>query len=242
MKATKRGGRRPGGQPRVSDDVKPGIRERLRECMVDFMRVKTYEQFASALDIRRPTITRWFGKKPTTPGTAHILALAEKANIQPTWLLLGEGPQQRGASKPIEEIGAALHAHVSGVLARELGLSEAFTGATIPSPANLLREVIDRHRGEVSRKAARKNTLEELESQKKSVLAAALGRIKREQAVRALLALHDRISTDAYADVRDLPPPRVYEPPYVMAPPLLPPLDPRRLPGRASSAASVDNR
>jgi hypothetical protein len=46
------------------------------------------------------------------PSTAHVLALAQRANINPSWLLLGEGPELRGTETRLPDVASAVRAAV----------------------------------------------------------------------------------------------------------------------------------
>lgn len=115
-----------GGQPHVPLQKKREIRDRIRHSYQKLLGFFTYDGFARYIDIPRTTITAWLGNPPRVPSTAHILAFAERANINPTWLLLGEGPELRGMSYPEAEMATALeqtvraHLTAKGLEEREL--------------------------------------------------------------------------------------------------------------------------
>lgn len=112
-----------GGQPSISLQKKREIRDRIRQCYKKIVGVLTYDGFARHLGVPRTTITGWFGNPPRVPSSAHVLALAERANVSPTWLLLGEGPELRGMPLPATDLAPALEqALQSHLLAKGAGI------------------------------------------------------------------------------------------------------------------------
>jgi hypothetical protein len=115
------------------------IRARLR----DF--IDTYVGSQYALERRCPgighsTVTGWFKARPTMPSATSIAELAKRANLNPNWLLLGEGPPLRGGAEGniLERYRDAVVAEVAAAehLARDQVL------AWVPFPDALLRAAV----------------------------------------------------------------------------------------------------
>lgn len=113
-----------GGQPHIPLQKKREIRDRIRHSYQTLLGLLTYDRFARYLGIPRTTITAWLGNPPRIPSTAHVLAFAQRANVSPTWLLLGEGPELLGMPSPACEIGTALEQTVRAHLTAK-GIGEA---------------------------------------------------------------------------------------------------------------------
>src|SRR5712692_1491680 len=63
-------------------------------------RFESQSALARHLGIPRPTIAGWFQGQPKVPDPAHMIVMAVKDRLSPTWLLLGQGPELIGAALP----------------------------------------------------------------------------------------------------------------------------------------------
>ena len=139
---------RRGGQPKIRKWRREAIQKRLRQLRKDHTEKGTDEGFALVLGVPRQTVSSWFGTK--TPGTAHILAISDKLDVQPTWLLLGEGPEYLGATLPVRDMASQLHGYVLGILAKEARANPDFLReAVLPTPIEMLGGVLEGYRAVV---------------------------------------------------------------------------------------------
>ena len=125
------------------------IRDRLREHLVTSDKSQT-ELFDKELGFPSSTVAGWFNAKdPTVPEVASCVELAKQENLSLNWLLLGEGPELRGATVPFGDLAENLRATIAAELKtarvgkrREIGwVPDGF----LPDADALLREIVDRY-------------------------------------------------------------------------------------------------
>jgi hypothetical protein len=227
MKRNATAQRPPGGQPGIPASRKRDIAKRLRTCG-QRLNCRTAALLADRLRIPRTTVVSWFRKEgAVTPTTANVIALAEEAEISPTWLLLGEGPELRGATK-FDDLGGALRGHVARSLAAELEVNPDFVAAVIPVGKALLQGMVQQYREVVWREVEARQSLD----QSKSPLARALKSLARETDHRRVREVEEDLAawwTTEQARLAALPP--LQRPAGMrdgMASPLVPPLDIQR--------------
>jgi CI repressor-like protein len=223
-----------GGQPRISASRKREISMRLGRCM-ERLRCVTPAALADRVRIPRTTVGSWFRKKKgaATPTCANVIALAEEAGINPTWLLLGEGPELRGMPSPGDDAGEAVRAHVVRSLALELQVNPEFVAAVVPATEALLDGMVQQCRPEVQREVGKRRALD----RSKSPLARALKSLTREiDPGRAREVEESLIAwwTVEQARLAALPPLERAATSDRWSVPLLPPLDIKRT-GRADA-------
>jgi hypothetical protein len=98
------------------------IQDRLRQAFRTAFVGRTHDQIAQHLGVGRITVTKWLRSPAIVPSTAHVLTLAEKANISPSWLLMGSGPMLCTPPWPGEEVIdpiRTLHELAGGFLIRK---------------------------------------------------------------------------------------------------------------------------
>lgn len=130
-----------GGQAEIPAAQRREIRERFLEfrLSLDF----TIEQLADKAGIPRNTASRWSGGGDDIPSPAHLLRLAQRTNLNPSWLLLGEGSMFReSVAPPKPDVCEALGAYVVGAVAAEGGWSREDVERWLPPAAEILATVL----------------------------------------------------------------------------------------------------
>jgi Homeodomain-like domain-containing protein len=84
----------------ISDEEKRAIQDRLKYCFRTTLVGKTHDAIADHLGVSRITVTKWLRRPPVLPSPAHLLVLARRANISPSWLLLGIEPMLCSPRRP----------------------------------------------------------------------------------------------------------------------------------------------
>jgi hypothetical protein len=139
--------RRQQGRPSVSDADRAEIRKRLVYWYKEYKKYRSQDAFAEAIDVARTTALGWFAKKrPKPPDLPHLLTIARREGLSLDWLLLGHGPEVRGAAASVGDAGAAIRS----ILLAEIS---SFTGGWtreevdefLPTPEGLVRSLTRRY-------------------------------------------------------------------------------------------------
>lgn len=221
------GREKPGGQPKLPLKTRLGIRSRLRRVRYVFKAHLTDEEFARAVEASEEAVYSWLrtDKEPVTPNTTFMVKIARCANVQPTWLLQGVGPELLGTQVPIGNMAESLHGYVKGVLASELRANEEFVERLLPESAEILEGVLTTYRSDVEEGVRRERALRHrlavltrqgAPTRDKGVLEAALYRLELQQLVARKAPIPVEASAEGFPSEPD---PRAAS---------LPPLDLRR--------------
>ncbi len=108
-------------------------------------RSESQSALARRVGIPRPTIAGWFQGEPKVPDPAHIIVMAVKDRLSPTWLLLGEGPELIGATLPNSELSELLRQAVVATVQSYTGAAPNFLAQFIPPSAQLWEEMVRDH-------------------------------------------------------------------------------------------------
>src|SRR6267378_579644 len=108
-------------------------------------RFESQSALARHLGIPRPTIAGWCQGEPKVPDPAHIIVMAVKDRLSPTWLLLGEGPELIGAALPNGEMSELLRRSVVATAQSYTGAAPAFLAQFIPPAAQLWEQIVRDH-------------------------------------------------------------------------------------------------
>ena len=92
----------------------------------------------------RKTVLGWL-RGNRIPDTMSVIQLAGLAELNPQFLLLGEGDRLRGVQLPPEELGRWLHQKIDAEL-RADGLTPLDIDDYLPDPDDLLKEVVEWYR------------------------------------------------------------------------------------------------
>ena len=132
-----------GVTPRRARDVK----DRLQRFYLagSPRRFASQSALAKHLAIPRSTVAGWFQGQPKVPDPAHIIAMATKDQLSPTWVLLGEGPELIGAVLPQREVSELLREAVLATVQAHTGAAPAFLAQFIPPAAQLWGEIVRGH-------------------------------------------------------------------------------------------------
>lgn len=139
------------GRPRVEAAGSGPGRKRTNKAsaiaarLQDFIqrRYMTAYEFAGATGIGQKTVYRWLRKKGSTvPDTATLVALAQATGISLDWLLLGDGPELKGADGPPKEFADQLRATVVAEVAAAEPVNRTEVEAVLPVAAALLKELV----------------------------------------------------------------------------------------------------
>jgi hypothetical protein len=119
------------------------IRDRL-DHFVDSHVGTRYRLEQRCPGIGHSTVTGWFKTRPTTPRADNLVELATRVNLNPNWLLLGEGPPLRGGAEPdlLVRYRDAVVAEVAAVEGRTRDEVAPF----VPFPDGLLRAAVEQVR------------------------------------------------------------------------------------------------
>jgi hypothetical protein len=94
--------------------------------------------------IGHSTVSGWFKSHPTTPRADNLVELATRVNLNPNWLLLGEGPPLRDGAEP--DLLARYHDAVVAEVAAAEGLTRDEVSPFVPFPEGLLRAAVEQVR------------------------------------------------------------------------------------------------
>jgi len=128
--------------PRTSS-LAEQMRDRL-DAFIDAHLGTRYRLEQRCPGIAHSTVTGWFKPRPTTPRADNLVELATRLNLNPSWLLLGEGPQLRGGPEP--DLLARYHDAVVAEVAAAEGLTRDEVSPFVPSPDGLLRAAVEQVR------------------------------------------------------------------------------------------------
>ena len=119
------------------------IRDRL-DAFIDNHVGTRYRLEQRCPKIGHSTVTGWFKSRPTTPRADNLVELAMRVNLNPNWLLLGEGPQLRGGAET--DLLARYHEAVVAEVAAAEGLTREEVSPFVPFPDGLLRAAVEQVR------------------------------------------------------------------------------------------------
>ncbi len=134
--------------------VAEGIRKRLRAFYFGARTAKATTRASSHSDLARKleapvqtvhswspsTVTKRRTKAPTVPDLRHIIRMAERHRLNPTWLLLGTGLPLLDATMPEKEIAPLVRRNLVAHL-RSLGIPRVLT-AQLPNGRTLWRSIV----------------------------------------------------------------------------------------------------
>jgi transcriptional regulator with XRE-family HTH domain len=118
------------------------IADRLRAWCRD--RGLTRQAFAEKIGIPRTTVDGWSGSKPYSPEVVHLVKMADKARISPTFLLTGQGPDHLGSDRPLSELSVALLSYLKVEIGWQCSEGErADAVALMPTGQKLLDDFVE---------------------------------------------------------------------------------------------------
>lgn len=113
---------------------------------------KSWYRFEKQLRIPRTTAIGWRNdRNPGVPEVVYILQLARKAQLNPTWLLLNQGPETLGAAASSGEGLDRLRALVADRLRATLKATDEELQAVLSSGEDLLEEVVEQREQALTR-------------------------------------------------------------------------------------------
>lgn len=140
---------------------------------------KSIYKYAQASPFSNKSVYRWVNPAhPQTPDAAPQIDLARDLGISLDWLLLGEGPESRGALVPRPDLADALRAQVVADIARVARADRQEVESVIPSGKALLNFATNAAASEFAKWRALRDIYWP------SAFKAARGQWKKEQAAR----------------------------------------------------------
>ena len=122
-----------------------GVKDRLQRFYLAGSppRFESQSALARHLEISRSTVAGWFQGRPKVPEPTHMIAMAERDRLSPTWVLLELGPELIGAPLPQRETGQLLRESMVATIESRTGAAPEFLAWFIPSAAELWNEMIE---------------------------------------------------------------------------------------------------
>jgi len=134
----------------------PSLAEQMRDrldAFVDAHVGSRYRLVQRCPGIAHSTVTGWFKPRPTTPRADNLVELATRLNLNPSWLLLGEGPELRGGPEP-NLLTRYREAVVAEAAAAE-GMAPEQAARYVPLSEDLFRAAVEQVRAFLRTPAAR---------------------------------------------------------------------------------------
>jgi len=135
------------GRRTLNAKVLDGLQRRL----LALQRLRGYTsqaEFAEGAGVTESTLHGWLTVNPKTPDLATLTDLARKEGISLDWLLFGEAPELRGASRPLADLGSELHAVLARAIATGYLAGYSDEVALLLPPADQMLTAIARMMGE----------------------------------------------------------------------------------------------
>jgi len=125
----------------------PTLAEQMRDRLDAFIDAHVgtrYRLVQRCPGIAHSTVTGWFRRQPTTPRADNLVELATRLNLNPSWLLLGEGPQLRDGAEP--DLLARYREAVIAEAAAAEGLPPEQAARFVPLSEDLFRAAVEQVR------------------------------------------------------------------------------------------------
>ena len=124
-------------------DEDPELAEAVRKRLAEYLGKKFGENksaLARHIDVPRPTVMGWLNEQnPHLPTTVHLVAMANKTNLNLNWLLLGTRPSFRGELVHGGDIRILLRSALLADLGGEFGSAERVDAALPDGEALFVR-------------------------------------------------------------------------------------------------------
>lgn len=106
-------------------------------------RYGSWYRFERELGIPESTAKSWRGRDPSVPDVPYLVQFAREANLNPTWLLIGEGEQLRQPAAEGDRVQDKLRAALVAEYASLLGISTSKIARSVPGPDFIWTWVIE---------------------------------------------------------------------------------------------------